>query len=112
MSDKAIYERIVHGNNFYKNMDIAEEVQTMIQMGKTFTDENNKLMYLDTKKQALQYLGNNLRIPLRAPDTMTDEDAGVLLIKKCILVNLDNMDDKFEFMMYLFKYILFINLFY
>jgi hypothetical protein len=99
MSDKAIYERIVHGNNFYKNMDIAEEVQTMLQMGKTFSDENNKLMYLDTQKQALQYLGNNLRIPLRAPDDLTDEAAGELLISKCILVNLESMEEKFEFMM-------------
>ncbi len=99
ISDKAIYERIVHGNNFYNSIDIAEEVQTLLQMGKTFRSEKGELLHLDTKKQALQYLGNNLRIILRAPETMSDEDAGVLLIKRTMLVNLDNLEEKFEVMM-------------
>jgi hypothetical protein len=56
-TDKEIFEKTVFGNNFHKGMDIAEEVQTMLQRGKFEGGATENLETLNTRKQCLNYIG-------------------------------------------------------
>ena len=103
ISDRGIYDKIVHGNNYHKTMDISEEVQTMIQLGKLHK-QNDKLIYLETRNQYLKYLGDNFRHNIGAPDHFNNLQSGQFLLDNFILVHLDNNNnDKFNLFIFMLQ---------
>lgn len=51
---------------------------------------------INNQVDALKQLGSSFRGPIQAPSWWTDVEVGNFLIKRCILIHLDDNKSKFE----------------
>lgn len=93
MSDKELFDRIVQGD--INNTFLTTRLEVLLR------DFKNYDLY--TKTQCLSYLGSLFRGYLPITDAMSDEDAGLMLIKKYIFIHTENFADKLECLLHMIR---------
>ena len=88
-SDREIFEGIMMQD--YENTFLTDRVELLLRSFKTYN--------LYTGAQCLEYIGDKFRVVLAQADDMTNHDLGVWLLKKIILVHLENLRDKFRMLL-------------
>lgn len=58
---------------------------------------------LKTQKEAVEYLGRYFRSPLASPDSKSDYDIGMALLKDHIFCHLEELDDKFHLLIHMIQ---------
>ena len=74
------------------NTFLTDRVELMLRNFKTYA--------LYTREQCLAYLGGKFRVVMNFPEDYTDIEVGEGLLRKIVLVHLNNNRDKFNLMMY------------
>lgn len=94
ISDKELYDRIVQGDR--GNTFLTTRLELLLRDFKTFE--------LYTKSQCLTYLGRLFRGSLvNLSSRVSDEEAGVQLVQRYILVHVDSFADKLEVLIHLVR---------
>lgn len=92
-TDREIYERAVAGDK--SNTFLSDRIELMLQSGKSYS--------LHTRDEVLAYLGHRFRVVLDLPDRMSDKAAGAELLRRYVLIHLDNASDKFELLLLMLR---------
>lgn len=93
-TDREIFENVLGGD--YKNTYLADRMELLL----TDTAES---FDLKTKEDVLRYLGACFRSILDMPQTISDADAGKMLLDRYILVHLDENQAKFDVMVMMMR---------
>ena len=88
-SDREIFEGIMMQD--YENTFLTDRVELLLRSFKTYS--------LYTGAQCLEYLGSKFRVVLGQAEDMTNHALGVWLLKKIVLVHLENPRDKFRMLL-------------
>ena len=88
-SDKEIFEGIMMQD--YDNTFLTGRVELLLRSYKQFT--------MRTGEQALEYLGDKFRVVLGMADDMSNSAIGALLIRKLILVHIENPREKYRMLL-------------
>lgn len=88
-SDREIFEGVMMQD--YENTFLTDRVELLLRSFKTYG--------LYTGAQCLEYLGNKFRVVLGQADDMANDELGVWLLKKIVLVHLENRRDKFRMLL-------------
>lgn len=88
-SDKEIFEGIMMQD--YENTFLSDRVELLLRSFKTFT--------MHTGEQCMEYLGDKFRVILNLPEDWTNAAVGAWLLKKMVLVHVDNARDKFRMLL-------------
>lgn len=88
-SDKEIFEGVIMQD--YDNTFLTDRVELLLRSFKMYT--------MHTGSQCLEYLGDKFRVVLGLPDDWTNEDVGMWLIDKLVLVHLKSARDKFRMLL-------------
>jgi DNA-directed RNA polymerase I subunit RPA2 len=75
----------------YDNTFLTDRVELLLRSFKMYT--------MHTGSQCLEYLGDKFRVVLGLPDDWTNEDVGMWLIDKLVLVHLKSARDKFRMLL-------------
>lgn len=89
-SDLEIFEAVVMQD--YDNTFLTDRVELLLRSFKSHYS-------LYTGDQCLDYLGDRFRVVLGQPEDMTNRELGIWLVRKVILVHLDDPRDKFRMLM-------------
>lgn len=89
-SDKEIFEGIVMED--YENTFLTDRVELLLRSFKTYK--------LYTGEQCLDFLGSKFRVVLGMPEDWDNAGLGYWIIKKLVLVHLNEPRDKFRMIMY------------
>ena len=92
-SDKEIFEGIVMQD--YENTFLTDRVELLLRSFKTYK--------LHTGDQCLEFLGDKFRVVLGEPEDWNNTALGVWLIRKFVLVHLEDPRDKFRMLLYVRK---------
>lgn len=85
-SDKEVFEGIVMKD--YENTFLTDRVEMLLRIFKKYQLLNGE--------QCLNYLGEKFRVVLNAPEDWTNLDLGILLLRKLVLVHIDEPRNKFR----------------
>jgi DNA-directed RNA polymerase I subunit RPA2 len=88
-SDREIFEGIMMQD--YGNTFLTDRVELLLRSFKTYR--------LHTGTQCLEYLGDKFRVVLGQADDTSDHALGVWLLRKIVLVHLENSRDKFRMLL-------------
>jgi DNA-directed RNA polymerase I subunit RPA2 len=88
-SDREIFEGIMMQD--YGNTFLTDRVELLLRSFKTYC--------LYTGAQCLEYLGNKFRVVLGQAEDTKNYELGVWLLKKVVLVHLENSRDKFRMLL-------------
>jgi DNA-directed RNA polymerase I subunit RPA2 len=89
-SDLEIFEAVVMQG--YNNTFLTDRMELLLRSFKSHYS-------LYTGDQCLDYLGRMFRVALGQPDDMNDRELGVYLVRKLVLVHLEDPRDKFRMLM-------------
>ena len=89
-SDREIFEGIMMQD--YTNTFLTDRVELFLRSFKTYG--------LYTGTRCLEYLGNKFRVVLGQAEDMSNYELGVWLLRKIVLVHLDNSRDKFRMLLW------------
>ncbi|KAE9404839.1 DNA-directed RNA polymerase I polypeptide 2 [Gymnopus androsaceus JB14] len=92
-SDKEIFEGIMMQD--YDNTFLTGRVELLLRSYKQFT--------MRTGEQALEYLGDKFRVVLGMADDMSNSAIGALLIRKLILVHIENPREKYRMLLFMLR---------
>ncbi|KAF9362760.1 DNA-directed RNA polymerase I subunit rpa2 [Mortierella sp. NVP85] len=92
-SDKEVFESIMMGD--LTNTFLTDRVELMLRNFKTYA--------LYTREQCLAYLGDKFRVVMNFPEDYTDIEVGEGLLRKIVLVHLNNNRDKFNLMIFMIR---------
>ncbi|KAF8341495.1 beta and beta-prime subunits of DNA dependent RNA-polymerase [Cantharellus anzutake] len=92
-SDKEIFEGIMMGD--YQNTFLMDRVEVLLRNFKTYG--------LFSSEQCLDFLGEKFRVVLRLPLDWTNRQVGEALIKKVVLVHLDDHRDKYRLLLFMIR---------
>ncbi|ORY01079.1 beta and beta-prime subunits of DNA dependent RNA-polymerase [Basidiobolus meristosporus CBS 931.73] len=92
-SDKEIFEAIVQ--NDFGNTFLTDRVELLLRGFKRYS--------LFTRTQCLEYLGDKFRIVLNLPPDYTNAQVGEALLKKIVLVHLEDNRDKFNLLVFMIQ---------
>ena len=90
-TDKEIYDAIVQAD--HSNTFVTDRVELMLRGFKRYS--------LFTREQCLAFLGGKFRVALNVSEQMPDVECGKLLLKKIVLVHLNDNRDKFNLLVYM-----------
>ncbi|KAJ2506653.1 hypothetical protein IWW47_001484 [Coemansia sp. RSA 2052] len=85
-SDKEVFDAIVGGDA--DNIFVRDRVELLLRAGKEHA--------VHTRAQALAYLGAKFRVVMGAAEDATNADVGALLLRRVVMVHLDDDRDKFN----------------
>lgn len=88
-SDKEIFEGLMMQD--YDNTFLTGRVELLLRSYKRFT--------MRTGEQALEYLGEKFRVVLGLAEDMSNSAIGALLIRKLILVHIENPRQKYQLLL-------------
>ena len=88
-SDREIFEGVMMQD--YKNTFLTDRVELFLRSFKTYG--------LYTGTRCLEYLGDKFRVVLGQAEDMTNHELGAWLLRKIVLVHLDNPRDKFRMLL-------------
>lgn len=88
-SDKEIFEGIIMKD--YENTFLTDRVEMLLRIFKKYKHSNGE--------QCLNYLGEKFRVVLGAPEDYNNMSLGIYLIRKLVLVHLDDPRDKFRLLL-------------
>lgn len=88
-SDREVFEGLVMGE--YDNTFLTDRVELLLR--------SQKVWGLHTGRQCLDYLGGKFRVVLGCPEDWEDEDVGVFLLERVVLVHLPEPRDKFRMLL-------------
>lgn len=88
-SDREIFEGIIMQD--YKNTFLTDRVELLLRSIKKHS--------LYTGTQCLEYLGDKFRVVIHNAEDMTNHELGVWLLRKIVLVHLENPRDKFRMLL-------------
>ncbi|ODV91502.1 hypothetical protein CANCADRAFT_71761 [Tortispora caseinolytica NRRL Y-17796] len=92
-NDRDIFTRIV--GNDTKNSFLTNRVELLL---KTY-----KIYKLYTQEDTLNFLGKKFRVALNGDPDMSDYEIGQLLLKKIVLVHLNNDTDKYRMLIFMIR---------
>ena len=92
-SDKEIFEKIVMAN--IHDTFLTDRIHLLLSSFRRYA--------IFSKDQCLGYLGSRFGVMLDSPDDLLDVEVGQELIRKVILVHLDDPRDKADLFMYILK---------
>ncbi|CCJ29126.1 unnamed protein product [Pneumocystis jirovecii] len=92
-NDKEIFDSIVGKDK--KDTILVDHVEILLRTYKNYE--------LYNQKQTLQYLGEKFRVVLNVDEDLTHERVGQELLKKIVLVHLDNNYDKFRMLIFMIR---------
>jgi DNA-directed RNA polymerase I subunit RPA2 len=90
-SDHEIFESIIMQD--YENTFLTDRVELLLRSFKSHYS-------LYTGEQCLDYLGDKFRVVLGQPEDTSNVELGIWLIRKVVLVHLQDPRDKFRMLMY------------
>lgn len=93
LSDREIYQQITMRDP--TNTRLASCAELLLR-------NNTAIPNLDTREQAMAFIGSRFRIMLPWPSTYSDEKMGRKLLKRFIFVHLKSKLDKCRLLMYVF----------
>ncbi|KAL7753220.1 hypothetical protein RI367_000995 [Sorochytrium milnesiophthora] len=93
VSDKQIFDAIVQGNS--SNTFLTSRVELLLR--------NFKAHALYTQNDCLAYLGQHFHVLLGLPEDATDLDNGRELLRRLVLVHLENNGDKFRLLAFMIQ---------
>lgn len=88
-SDREIFEAVIMQE--YDNTFLTDRVELLLRSFKRYS--------LFTGLQCLEYLGDKFRVVLGQSEDMKNHELGAWLIRKVVLVHLDDTRDKFRMLM-------------
>ena len=88
-SDREIFEGVMMQD--YKNTFLTDRVELFLRSFKKYG--------LYTGTRCLEYLGDKFRVVLGQSEDMTNHELGVWLLRKIVLVHLENPRDKFRMLL-------------
>lgn len=91
-TDREIFEKLVQGDT--TNTFLTDRVELLLREAAAQGSETQ------TQNQCLAYLGSKFRGKLRCSNRMSDKQVGELLIRRFVLVHLEDGVDKFNFLLY------------
>ncbi|KAJ4472934.1 DNA-directed RNA polymerase I polypeptide 2 [Lentinula edodes] len=92
-SDKEIFEGLMMQD--YDNTFLTGRVELLLRSYKKFT--------MRTGEQALEYLGEKFRVVLGLAEDMSNSAIGALLIRKLILVHIENPRQKYQLLLFMLR---------
>ncbi|KAL0092040.1 hypothetical protein J3Q64DRAFT_1674279 [Phycomyces blakesleeanus] len=92
-SDKEIFDALCQGD--IKNTFLTDRIELLLRSFKIYP--------LYTRNDCLKYLGEKFRIIMGLDDDLTDREVGEALLKKIVLVHLDNNRDKFNLLIFMIR---------
>ncbi|KIK67608.1 hypothetical protein GYMLUDRAFT_36342 [Collybiopsis luxurians FD-317 M1] len=92
-SDKEIFEGIMMQD--YDNTFLTGRVELLLRSYKMFT--------MRTGEQALEYLGEKFRVVLGIAEDMSNSAVGAMLIRKLILVHIENPREKYRMLLFMLR---------
>ena len=92
-TDREIYDRVLRGQR--DNTHLADRVELVLRSGRAFS--------LNSREEVLAYLGARFRSVQDIPDSMSDVQAGRVLLSEYVLVHLDSGEDKFELLILMLR---------
>lgn len=87
--DKEIFESVMMGD--YENTFMTDRVELLLR--------NFKSYKLYTQKQCLEFLGERFRVVLGLPEDYSNQQLGMELLDRVLLVHLDVSRDKYRLLM-------------
>ncbi|KAL5487694.1 hypothetical protein ACEPAI_5802 [Sanghuangporus weigelae] len=92
-ADKEVFEGIVMQD--YENTFLTDRVELLLRSFKAYK--------LYTGDQCLEFLGDKFRVVLGQPEDWNNTALGVWLIRKFVLVNLEDPRDKFRMLLFMLR---------
>ncbi|KAG7097383.1 hypothetical protein E1B28_004733 [Marasmius oreades] len=92
-SDKEIFEGVMMED--YDNTFLTGRVELLLRSFCAFT--------MRTGEQCLTFLGDKFRVVLGLPDDWTNEEVGVYLLQKLVLVHLGSPRDKYRMLLFMLR---------
>ncbi|KAH8118656.1 beta and beta-prime subunits of DNA dependent RNA-polymerase [Phellopilus nigrolimitatus] len=92
-SDKEIFEGVIMQD--YENTFLTDRVELLLRSFKTYK--------LYTGDQCLEFLGDKFRVVLGLPEDWNNTALGISLIRKLVLVHLDDPRDKFRMLLFMLR---------
>ncbi|KAG0233969.1 DNA-directed RNA polymerase I subunit rpa2 [Actinomortierella wolfii] len=92
-SDKEIFDTLMMGD--LDNTFLTDRVELMLRSFKQYN--------LYTREQCLAYLGEKFRVVMNFPEDYTNVEVGEGLLRKIVLVHLNNNRDKFNLLIFMIR---------
>ena len=92
-SDKHIFDQITFGDGI-GNSFMTDRIELLLR------GFAGKYALMPSKKASLEFLGSKFHVMLDSTADSTQESVGVELLKKVVLVHLDDDEEKFHLLMY------------
>ncbi|PVU97677.1 hypothetical protein BB561_000394 [Smittium simulii] len=92
-SDREIFESLVQTD--IKDTFLKDQVELLLRSLKNYN--------VNDKHQALKYLGSKFRVVMGLSEDHTDVEVGEELIRKVVMVHLDNWRDKFNMVIFMIR---------
>ncbi|KIO16199.1 hypothetical protein M407DRAFT_86274 [Tulasnella calospora MUT 4182] len=94
--DKEIFEGVMMGD--YENTFMTDRVELLLR--------NFKSYKLYTQKQCLEFLGERFRVVLGLPEDYSNQQLGMELLDRVLLVHLDSSRDKYRLLIFMLRKLL------
>ncbi|CAG8483343.1 4694_t:CDS:10 [Diversispora eburnea] len=92
-NDKGIFEMLMLGD--FENTFFSDRVELMLQEFKSYN--------IQSREQCLSLLGEKFRIIFSLPSHYSNQQVGEYILKKVLLVHLNNNQDKFNLLIYMIR---------
>ncbi|KAJ3188155.1 hypothetical protein HDU85_005304 [Gaertneriomyces sp. JEL0708] len=92
-SDRELFERLTMGK--YNNTFLTDRVELLLRGFRRYA--------VHTRKQCLTYLGSKFAVMMDSPEDLYEDEVGVELLKRVVLVHLDDPREKFNMLIFMMQ---------